>query len=312
MSRTQLQGMPDKLIIGTRNSALALWQAEYIKGRLAAAGVDAELLLISSDGEKDLVSPLYEMGVQGIFTKTLDTALLQKKIDIAVHSLKDVPTQLPAGLVLAAVPERGNFRDVLVYKHNLPEPGIPYTVATSSLRRSAQWKHRFEGHNTAVLRGNINTRISKLEQEAQWDAALFAAAGIERIQLAVPNSIELDWMIPAPAQGALAVVCRSDNKEIYDLCRKLNHEDSETACRAERSFLRSLMGGCSMPIGAHASIRDGRIFLNGCVLSIDGSRIARVDIDLALSEAENLGETAALELLEAGGRDIIAGFSKTP
>lgn len=302
--------MSEKLIIGTRNSALALWQAEFIRSKLADAGVNAELKLISSDGEKDLISPLYEMGVQGIFTKTLDTALLQKKIDIAVHSLKDVPTQLPAGLILAAVPERGNFRDVLVYKHKLPEEGMPYTVATSSLRRSAQWKHRFANHNTAVLRGNINTRISKLEQEENWDAALFAAAGIERIQLAVPNSIELDWMIPAPAQGALAVVCRTESTNIYNICRSLNHKDSELACQAERHFLRTLRGGCSMPIGAHAVITEGRILIRGCVLSIDGTRIARVDMDQVLSDTENIGETAALELLEAGGREIIAGFSQ--
>lgn len=303
--------MPDTLRIGTRESELALWQANFIKDQLAAIGVDSELITIKSDGEKDLTTPLYEMGVQGIFTKTLDIALLQGRIDLAVHSLKDVPTQQPAGLCIAAIPERGNHRDVLVYKNRLPDVAEHYTVATSSLRRSAQWLHRFgQQHTTESLRGNINTRVRKLMTTDDWDGALFAAAGIERIHLNVPHMIELDWMIPAPAQGALAVVARTVDEDIRELCSPLNHQPSAVETLIERSFLRILEGGCSMPVGALAEIRSDTIFFEGCVLTTDGARMARVTLTRPVQAADSMAAEAAAMLLRDGGREIIQTFGK--
>ena len=296
--------------IGTRESELALWQAKHIQNQLATLGFQSELTLIKSDGELNLTSPLYEMGVQGIFTKTLDIALLQGKIDVAVHSLKDVPTQIPQGITLIAVPERGNTKDVLVYKDTLPANEVPFTVATSSLRRSAQWMHRYKNHSTEVLRGNINTRLQKLHDNQHWNGALFAAAGIERIKLDVPNVQELDWMIPAPAQGALGVVCRTDDEETKEICRQLNHENTFTETLIERSFLRLLMGGCSMPIGGNAVIQDHTITFKGCVLSIDGQQKAEVLLEMPITEKDQVSQKAVEIILTNGGKEILASFQK--
>jgi hydroxymethylbilane synthase len=302
--------MPDKIRIGTRDSALALWQAKYVQSELGKQGIETELVPIKSDGEKDLVTPLYEMGVQGIFTKTLDIALLQGRIDVAVHSLKDVPTQLPKGISMAAVPVRGNHKDVLVYKERLPSIEEPYMVATSSLRRSAQWTYRFKHHENDVLRGNINTRLQKLLDNEHWDGALFAAAGIERIDLEVPKMTELDWMIPASAQGALGIVARTEDKEILEQCGKLNDKATELATSIERGFLRVLMGGCSMPIGAHAQVHEDKISFVGCVLTIDGKNMARVEMDGTLRDADKMAERAAQQVLDSGGSEIIQTFKK--
>jgi hydroxymethylbilane synthase len=302
--------MPGKIRIGTRESALALWQANFVREQLESLGITCELITIKSDGEIDLVTPLYEMGVQGIFTKTLDIALLQGRIDIAVHSLKDVPTQLPMGLCIAAVPKRGSHQDVLVHKGILPTESEPYMVATSSLRRSAQWKHRYASHKTDVLRGNINTRLQKLIDNEHWDGALFAAAGIERIDLDVPNNKVLDWMIPAPAQGALGIAARQDDMAILEQCSQLNDEATATATSIERGFLRELMGGCSMPIGAYANVQGDKVSFIGCVLTTDGSRMAKGEGDYSLDDATRIAALAAGEILDAGGREIIQTFSK--
>lgn len=189
-----------KVRIGTRESKLAIWQAEYVQKAIEKLGISTELIFIRSDGEKDLVSPLYEMGVQGIFTKTLDIALLDGRIDIAVHSLKDIPTKLPTGVMLASVPKRGNHGDILIHKGTPPEEKENYMVATSSLRRRAQWLHRYPTHATEPLRGNIQARLQKLDDNTHWDGAIFAAAAIERLELEIENTVSLDWLLPAPAQ----------------------------------------------------------------------------------------------------------------
>ncbi len=296
--------------IGTRESALALWQAKYIQNQLEALGSSTELVLIKSDGELDMHSPLYEMGVQGIFTKTLDIALLEGKIDIAVHSLKDVPTQLAKGSTIASIPERGNHKDMLVYKDKLPQADHPYLVATSSLRRSAQWLHKYNTHQTTVLRGNINTRLQKLLDHTHWDGALFAAAGVERIQLQLPQYVELDWMIPAPGQGALCVVAREGHREILDICAPLNDESTFLATSLERQFLRTLMGGCSMPIGAHVEIHHSNIYFRGCVLTIDGKQKAEVEIEKHISEKDEIVKLAVEIIYSEGGREILETFNK--
>jgi hydroxymethylbilane synthase len=293
--------------IGSRESKLAVWQARYIEDQLKAAGAETELVFIKSEGEMDLVSPLYEMGVQGIFTKALDIALLDGRIDIAVHSLKDVPTQLAKNISIAAVPERGNWKDLLVYKKvaGKPEAGIPFCVATSSLRRKAQWLHRFPDHTTDNLRGNINSRLQKLIDTDQWQGALFAAAGIERIGLEVPFKMELDWMLPAPAQGALAVLCRTNDQAMLEICGQLNHNDSRHCAEIERQFLRVLMGGCSLPIAGLAEIRNDKITVRGNVLTVDGKQKAEVECEYSREEGAVAGKLTAEKLLKNGGSEIL-------
>lgn len=301
------------LRIGTRDSRLAIWQAEYIEKLLQAAGIQTQIVHIKSDGEADLVSPLYEMGVQGIFTKTLDIALIQNKIDLAVHSLKDVPTQPAEGLCIAAIPKRASWQDVLVYKdaNRLPENTEHYNLATSSLRRRAQWLNRFPLHSTEPIRGNINTRLEKLINNAGWDGVLFAAAGLERIGLQVPHITTLDWMLPAPGQGALAVVCREDDMEIHEACVALNDEETMHCTLAERQFLRTLMGGCTMPIAAYASMNHGNMVFKGNVLTVDGCKKAEVEKIFAADEMSDAGKIAAEMLLKNGGEEIVKTFRTT-
>ncbi len=299
--------MSQKIKIGTRESQLAVWQAKFVQNALLQIGLESELTLIKSDGELNLVQPLYEIGVQGIFTKTLDIALLNKEIDIAVHSLKDVPTRLPEGLTLAAVPMRGNTADVLVCKNptDLPTQQSDYVVATSSLRRKAQWLNRYPHHTFDVLRGNINSRVNKLKESPTWKGALFAAAGIERIALEVPHLEVLDWMLPAPAQGALGIACRSDNFQLVEACAQLNHEDSMLATYAERQFLRTLEGGCTMPIAALAIFKGDTLYFKGNVLTIDGTQKAEIEMVFTRSQATDAGRLAAEQILQKGGKNII-------
>jgi hydroxymethylbilane synthase len=307
--------MVDKVYkIGTRDSQLAVWQAETIQRELRKLDIKSELVYIKSLGELDLVSPLYEMGVQGIFTKTLDIALLNGQIDIAVHSLKDVPTQLPVGLTLAAIPIRGNHKDVLVTRsvNDLPDNNSTYVLATSSLRRKAQWLHKYPSHQTDSLRGNINTRLEKLQHNPEWGGALFAAAGIERINLTVPYKVELEWMLPAPAQGALGIVCRESDTIIKSFCQQLNDEATNICVTAERQFLRTLMGGCTMPIAAYAFIKDSQLYFTGNVLTIDGREKKEINVSFQPKQFSNSGFLAAQQLLASGAQPIIDSFRKFP
>ena len=258
--------MSKKLRIGTRESQLALWQANRVKSMLKHEGIDAELIHIKSEGDIDLATPLYAMGVQGIFTRSLDQALLNNQIDLAVHSMKDVPVKLPAGIREAAVLERDNPFDLLVpHPHGKElqlEDHYPTTIASSSLRRRAQWLHRFPDDRIEAIRGNVNTRLKKLET-SNWWGAIFAAAGLERIGLRPANAIELEWMIPAPAQGAILVVCLEKNTAVFEQCRKLHHEPTSCCVKIERDFLAGLLGGCSTPIGALAELEGDEIYFQG-------------------------------------------------
>lgn len=292
--------------IGTRESQLAVWQATTVKHLLESEGLSAELVYIKSEGDIDLVTPLYEMGVQGVFTRSLDSALLNKRIDIAVHSMKDVPTQLPPGIIQAAVLKRGPFRDLLVYKEDpsfLENRDGTAVIATSSIRRIAQWLNRYPNHTIENLRGNVNTRMKKLAAE-NWHAAIFAQAGLERIDLRPDTSVELDWMLPAPSQGAIMVVCRDQDPDTLKACEILNDEATAACTRHEKAFLRTLMGGCSTPISALATISDRMLHFEGSILSVDGRQKASVKKAVPLQEAGNLGERAALEILDNGGREI--------
>ena len=302
--------------IGTRESQLAVWQATKVQQLLAQNNFQSELVYIKSEGDIDLQTPLYEMGVQGIFTRSLDIALLSGRIDIAVHSMKDVPTQLPVGIIQAAILERASYIDLLVYRESSmvngrwsmvnDDPGAlhaPFIVATSSIRRKAQWLHRFPQHHVENLRGNVNTRLKKVA-DSNWHGAIFAAAGLDRINLRPENSMELNWMLPAPAQGAIMVVCRQDDDFCLAACAHFNHSDTAMCTKIERDFLKILLGGCSTPISALAEVLRGMIVFKGNILSLDGQEKAVVEKTIAVSESDNLGAIAAQELLANGGQKI--------
>ncbi len=318
--------MSKPIRIGTRDSQLAVWQASLVQRQLLDKGIASELVLIKSDGDIDLVTPLYELGVQGIFTRTLDAALLSDLIDIAVHSMKDVPTRLAIGIEQAAVLPRASYKDILVYKGEkgrlekalgiqeekwfddfLTQPFFQNTsllIATSSNRRKAQWLNRYPGHRIDNLRGNVNTRLRKVA-ESDWDGAIFAAAGLERINLRPENSLELDWMLPAPAQGAIMIVCRETDLDLKKQCSILNDETTALCTLVERDFLRGLFGGCSTPISALAELHNGLITLKGNILSPDGIEKMDLEITTPVQDCEKMGEQAANTLLMRGADKIV-------
>jgi hydroxymethylbilane synthase len=299
--------MSKKLRIGTRESQLALWQANRVKSLLKQQAVESELILIRSEGDLDLSTPLYAMGVQGIFTKSLDQALLNNQIDLAVHSMKDVPVRLAVGITEAAVLERGSPFDLFV-PHPLNtnvqlDNHIACTIASSSLRRKAQWLYRYPDDAIEPIRGNVNTRLKKLK-EGKWWGAIFAAAGLERIGLRPANAIDLDWMIPAPAQGAILVVCRENEEKMFLQCHALHHEQTAFCVKTERDFLSALLGGCSTPIGALAEIEGDDIFFRGNLLDETGSKMYSIEKRISVELAASLGIAAAHELLNSVGNEI--------
>ena len=305
--RTIHQILNQLLRIGTRESQLAVWQATRVQELLRDAGHESELVYIKSEGDVDLVTPLYAMGVQGVFTKTLDAALLSGRIDIAVHSMKDVPTQLAQGIVPAAVLERASYKDILVHKGAtafMDDHNSHAVIATSSIRRKAQWLRHFPNHTIENLRGNVNTRLRKVA-ESNWQGAIFAAAGLERINLRPENSIELNWMLPAPAQGAIMIVCRENDAQMLGACAPLNHPLTELCTYMERSFLNTLMGGCSTPISAWAREENGKILFTGNITATDGSLWADIHKSVSPEAAKNTGITAAKELLAGEGKAVI-------
>ncbi|MBL7711873.1 MAG: hydroxymethylbilane synthase [Chitinophagaceae bacterium] len=296
--------MQQTIRIGTRDSKLALWQAHTVQQLLEAQGARTELVPVKSEGDLDLVTPLYAMGVQGVFTKTLDAYLLSNKIDIAVHSMKDVPTQLAQGIVQAAVLQRGSYRDILVPHPQKNDPQATGYIATGSVRRKAQWLNRYPGSRIDNLRGNVQTRLQKL-QDSDWDGAIFAAAGLERIGLLPENAIDLDWMLPAPAQGAVMVVCREGAQELQALCHRFHDEETGICVQAERDFLKTLMGGCSTPISALAQIEAGQLVFRGNILSLEGKEKIEIEKQYPLDQIEGIGISLGRELLENGADRIV-------
>ncbi|MBP2834163.1 hydroxymethylbilane synthase [Aquimarina sp. U1-2] len=289
--------------IGTRDSELALWQAHTVQRSLVDLGCQTELIPVKSTGDIILDKPLYELGITGIFTKTLDIAMINGDIDIAVHSMKDVPTALPKGIVEAAVFKRASVLDILVHK-GLDFLNNKGTIATGSLRRKAQWLHKYQKHTVVDLRGNVNTRIQKLA-DSHWDGAIFAAAGLERIDLKPENYINLDWMIPAPAQGAMLVVAKEQDDYCRNTLAKLNHKSTEICVHIEREFLRVLEGGCTAPIGALATLENDQIEFTGALFSLNGKRKVEVTQKVNIGEARNLGISCAQEILDNGGRELM-------
>lgn len=305
--------------IGTRDSELATWQAKKVQSLLKEKGVESELVLIKSEGDINLTVPLYEMGIQGIFTRALDIALLEKTIDLAVHSYKDVPTQLAKGLTKAAILKRDSYKDILVFKPGSEDissalgyaNGIweepqdsGFLIATSSTRRKAQWLHRYPGHHLENLRGNVIRRLAKLA-ESNWQGAIFAAAGLDRINVRPETSIELDWMLPAPAQGTVMAATRADNYALLEICQGLNHLDTDICTGVERDFLKTLGGGCATPIGALAEIKADKLHFSGNLVSVDGQTKIETEWSGPVDHAGEVGAIAAKDILNKGGMPII-------
>ena len=288
--------------IGTRDSELALWQANTVSKKLNDLGYKTEIIAVKADGDIILDKPLYELGITGIFTKTLDVAMITGKVDIAVHSMKDVPTALPVGIVQAAVLKRANVLDILVHKGSTDFLETNATIASGSLRRKAQWLNKYPNHTVEDLRGNVNTRMQKLKENS-WNAAIFAAAGLERINLKPTEFVNLDWMVPAPAQGAMMVVAMENDNYVLDALAELNDIETEICTHIERQFLRTLEGGCTAPIGALATYNEDEdtIVFKGNLLSIDGKQKFEIEKNVPINEWKKLGFYAAKEILENGG-----------
>ena len=298
--------MSEKVIrIGTRDSELALWQAHTVEKKLNDLGYKTEIIAVKSQGDIILDKPLYELGITGIFTKTLDIAMINGQVDIAVHSMKDVPTALPIGIVQAAVLQRANTLDILVHKGNLDFLEGTGTIATGSLRRQAQWLHKYSSHTVVDLRGNVNTRLQKLHDN-NWNGAVFAAAGLERLNLKPEDFIDLDWMISAPAQGAMVVVAMEKDDFCKEAVAKLNHRETEICTYIERQFLKELEGGCTAPIGALAKINNNEIHFIGNLFSIDGKEKLEIEKMVLLDNWTTFGKDCALEILNNGGAKLMA------
>ncbi len=296
------------IVIGSRGSALALWQARHIAAELKTFGVETRLEIIKTTGDKITDVPLANIGGKGLFTKEIEEALLDGSIDLAVHSLKDVPTALPSGLTLAAFPEREDPRDAWLGKPLL-EMRAGARVGTSSLRRAAQLRAAGAGFVIENLRGNVDTRLRKLD-DGQFDAIVLAAAGLRRLgwEHRIQELLDPSVMCPAVGQGALAIETREDGGAGHELSRKLDHADTRAAVTAERSLLAALEGGCQVPIGAYARVEPSAIYLRAIVASPDGSRLIRDE--LRGEDPESLGRKLGERLLSLGAREILAGNSR--
>lgn len=301
--------MSKTIRIGTRDSDLALWQARTVQKLLENLGHKTELVPVKSTGDLVLDKPLYELGITGVFTKTLDIAMLNNDIDIAVHSSKDVPTVLPTGIVQAAVIKRGNIKDSLVFKNN--EEFLSHKdaiIATGSLRRKAQWLNRYPTHTVVGLRGNVNLRLQKLQENSDWNGAIFAAAGLGRLNIKPENIINLDWMVPAPAQGAIMITTLDEDEDIKAICAQINHEETEICTTIERKFLNLLEGGCTAPIGALAYIKNEEVIFKGVLLSPDGSKKIEVSRIEKLGEHHNIAAYCSNYIIERGGKILMDGI----
>lgn len=303
--------MKQKIIIGSRGSELALWQSNFIKRELEKRNrnISVEISIIKTKGDKILDIALSKIGDKNLFTKELEIQLLERKIDLAVHSLKDLQTQLPEGLKLAAVSKRHPVEDVLIARkkgitiHTIKENG---SVATGSLRRRSQLLHIRPDLKIYDLRGNVNSRINKF-LESDWDGIILARAGMERLNLKrfISSYIDKEDILPAVGQGALGIEIYSDNKMVDEILRSVHHEATYKAVLAERAFLRKLEGGCQVPIGAYAEVKSNGIYMDGLVGSIDGSVTFRKKVRGSSKEPEKVGTGLAKDLIKAGAKEIL-------
>lgn len=317
----------ERVTIGTRGSKLAMWQAEFVKRELLerhpTLRIDIEK--IKTTGDKITDVPLAQVGGKGLFVKEIEEALLRGTIDIAVHSMKDVPTDFPEGLHLAAICERADPRDALIVKNTSQDSreesaverqksgasllfSLPRSarIGTSSLRRSCQLLNLRGDLRILTLRGNLDTRLRKLS-EGQFDAIVLAAAGMKRLGLAqrIAEMLPIDIILPAIGQGAIGIECRIGDARINDIVSPLNHPETSACVRAERAFLKRLEGGCQVPIAAHAFLRDGTLIMHGLVGSISGERIVRGNLAGDPSDAERIGTELAEDVLSRGAREIL-------
>jgi len=309
--------LKQKIIIGSRGSDLALWQANFVKKELEKKNknVSVEIKIIKTKGDKILGVSLSKIGDKSLFTKELEVELLNKKIDLAVHSLKDLQTEIPRGLKLAAVTKRHNVHDVLIARKKgttilkLPENA---TVATGSLRRKCQLLHIRPDLNLVELRGNVPSRIKKFS-ESDWDAIILARAGVERLKLSkhISAIIKTDVMLPAVGQGALGIETRSDSKFVNEVVKSIHHENTYKAVLAERALLKTLEGGCQVPIGTYAEVKKNGLFIDALVGSLDGSLTFRKSIRGSKNNPEKLGEKLAKDLINAGAKTILDEIYKS-
>lgn len=303
----------DRIVIGSRGSELALWQANFVKSQLSflVPSLTIEIKIIKTLGDKILDSPLSKIGDKGLFIKEIEKALLDERIDLAIHSLKDVPTRLADRLQLAAITKREDVRDVFLshpLKQHATLNALPpnAAIATGSLRRKCQLLHLRPDLKIVDIRGNLNSRLAKLDQ-SEWDGMILAQAGIARLQMEdrITEILSTDIMLPAVGQGALAIEARDGDKRIFDLVRKLHDNQTAIAVRGERSLLRHLEGGCQIPIGTFGRQEKGKFRLDAMIGSLDGTGIVKGHIVGRPSDSESLGVQLAEQLLDSGGREIL-------
>jgi hydroxymethylbilane synthase len=297
-----------RIVIGSRGSALARWQAEWVKSRLALLSGEAEIKIIRTTGDRFETVPLTQSGTKGIFIKEIEDALLAGEIDLAVHSLKDLPTEQPRGLVIVAIPEREDARDALVSRSGARLAELPAgaVVGTGSLRRQAQLKWARRDLGVAAVRGNVDTRLKKLDH-GDFDALLLASAGLRRLGLAglITEFLPPEIMCPAVGQGALAIEAREDSPSVLKIVELLDHPATHQAVRAERALLLNLGGGCQLPIAAHATLSADSLRMVGVVASPDGSKLIRAEDSGSAAEPESLGARVAEDLAMQGAKALL-------
>lgn len=297
------------LRIGSRGSKLALWQANHIRVRLEReCGASAEIIVIKTSGDRSQTQPLGEIGGKGIFVKEIEDALLEDKVELAVHSSKDLPTETPAGLCFPAICIRDDVRDALISKSGASLADLPHgaRIGTSSLRRQAQLRHARPDLQFVDMRGNVDTRLAKLDR-GDCDAIVLAKAGLDRLGWSsrITEVLSVEISLPAVGQGALAIEARESEREIASVLAKLNHTETRAAVFAERALLREVQGGCQIPLGAWARIEDGQLMLDACIASLDGAKYIRKRVSGPVAEPESLGIRAGRELIAAGGAEIL-------
>jgi hydroxymethylbilane synthase len=301
------------LRIGTRASALARWQAESVRAQLAAAGCAAELVLIRTSGDRDLETPLRLIGGKGVFTKEIENALLENRVDLAVHSMKDLPTALPEGLVIAAICRREDVRDALVSRDGLRLADLPRgaRIGTSSLRRQAQLRHRRPDLEFADVRGNVDTRLGKVAR-GEFAAVVLAKAGLQRLGMAerITEIIPPEVCLPAAGQGAIGIETRAPvqdaDRDTFAVLALLDHAQTRRAVAAERAVLAGLSGGCDLPLGVWAREEASELVMDACVLSVDGGEAVRAHRSGAPDDSERIGRDVTAALLDGGADRLLA------
>ncbi|MBI5304589.1 MAG: hydroxymethylbilane synthase [Chloroflexi bacterium] len=301
--------MKTRIILGTRGSQLARWQTDWVAEQLRAVapGIEIAIETITTQGDRVLDAPLAQIGDKGLFTREIEIALVERRIDAAVHSLKDVPTDLPDGLTLAAICEREDVRDALVSRLGVGLDALPRgaRVGTSSLRRAAQLRAHRPDLTIVNIRGNVDTRLRKATTD-EYDAIVLAVAGLKRLGLdtRITEYLSLDVMLPAPGQGALAIETRADDTDTCALIALLDHAPTRAATDAERAFLRALGGGCQVPVAAYGEVIGDTLRLRGLIASEDGTRVARGEVSGDVASAESLGTRLAHELSNRGNERV--------